>query len=140
VDLETQIPRPHDYVTTFIGGQPVLLIRAADGRIGCFLNTCRHRATVVCPFKRGRQKLHVCRYRGWAYDSAGKNISVTDRDDGNILATSMEPIAILSRSLAWTAIEDLFSPAYRPMCFRSRKISMSRHERAFRLVRLPTLP
>lgn len=82
VGLETQIPRPHDFVTTFIGRQPVLLMRDGEGRIGCFLNTCRHRATVVCPFKQGRQKFHVCRYHGWAYDSAGKNMAVTDREEG----------------------------------------------------------
>jgi len=82
VGLETQIPRPHDYVTTFIGRQPVLLMRDGDGRIGCFLNTCRHRGTMVCPFKQGRQKFHVCRYHGWAYDSAGRNITVTDKEDG----------------------------------------------------------
>jgi benzoate/toluate 1,2-dioxygenase alpha subunit/2,4,5-trichlorophenoxyacetic acid oxygenase 1 len=82
VGLESQIPRPHDYITTFIGRQPVLLMRDGEGRIGCFLNTCRHRATMVCPFKRGRQKFHVCRYHGWAYDSAGKNIAVTDKEEG----------------------------------------------------------
>lgn len=82
VGLESQIPRPHDYVTTFIGRQPVLLMRDGEGRIGCFLNTCRHRATIVCPFKQGRQKFHVCRYHGWAYDSAGRNITVTEREDG----------------------------------------------------------
>ncbi|WP_225703536.1 aromatic ring-hydroxylating oxygenase subunit alpha [Bradyrhizobium cenepequi] len=82
VGLETQIPRPHDYITTFIGRQPVLLMRDGEGRIGCFLNTCRHRATMVCPFKRGRQKFHVCRYHGWAYDSAGRNTAVTDKADG----------------------------------------------------------
>lgn len=87
VGLETQIARPHDYVTTFIGRQPVLLMRDASGEIGCFLNTCRHRATIVCPFKRGRQKVHVCRYHGWAYDSTGKNVVVTDREDGQYPST-----------------------------------------------------
>jgi benzoate/toluate 1,2-dioxygenase alpha subunit/2,4,5-trichlorophenoxyacetic acid oxygenase 1 len=82
VGLETQIPRPHDYITTFIGRQPVLLMRDGDGQVGAFLNTCRHRATMVCPFKRGRQKFHVCRYHGWAYDSAGRNIAVTDKEEG----------------------------------------------------------
>lgn len=82
VGLTTQIPKLHDFITTFIGRQPVLLMRDGGGKIGCFLNTCRHRATMVCPFKRGRQKFHVCRYHGWAYDSGGKNTMVTDMDDG----------------------------------------------------------
>jgi len=82
VGLETQIPKPHDFLTTSIGSQPILLTRKSDGSIGCFLNACRHRATIVCPFKHGRQKFHVCRYHGWAYDSDGKNTTVTDQDEG----------------------------------------------------------
>lgn len=82
VGLESQIAAPHDFVTTFIGRHPVLLSRDGEGRIGCFLNTCRHRGTVVCPFKQGQRRLHVCRYHGWTYDSAGRNVTVTDRSVG----------------------------------------------------------
>ena len=57
-------------------------MRGADGRVGAFLNTCRHRGTVVCPFKHGRQKFHTCRYHGWAYDSSGRNVSVTEQAAG----------------------------------------------------------
>jgi benzoate/toluate 1,2-dioxygenase alpha subunit/2,4,5-trichlorophenoxyacetic acid oxygenase 1 len=82
VGLETQIPQPHDFITTFIGRQPVLLTRDKDGAIGCFLNSCRHRGTVVCPFKKGQRRLHVCRYHGWSYDSGGHNAAIPDLADG----------------------------------------------------------
>ncbi len=82
VGLESQIARPHDFITTYIGRQPVLLTRDGQGQIACFLNTCRHRGTMLCPFQHGRQKFHVCRYHGWAYDSSGRNVSVTDEADG----------------------------------------------------------
>ncbi len=82
VGLETQVARPNDFITTTIGRHPVLLTRDGTGQLGCFLNTCRHRGTIVCPFKQGQQKFHVCRYHGWAYDSAGRNISVTDQVEG----------------------------------------------------------
>ncbi len=82
VGLESQIAKPNDFVTTYIGRQPVLLTRDADGQIHCFLNTCRHRGTVVCPFRKGNQKFHVCRYHGWSYSSAGRNVAVTDEADG----------------------------------------------------------
>ena len=80
--LESQLSRPYDFFTTYIGRQPVLVMRDERGQVGCFLNTCRHRATLLCPFKRGQQKFHVCRYHGWAYDSSGRNTAVTDRDEG----------------------------------------------------------
>jgi len=82
IGLESQVAKPHDFVTTTIGRQPVLLTRDGEGRLGCFMNSCRHRGTVVCPFKKGNQKFHVCRYHGWAYDSAGRNISITDEGTG----------------------------------------------------------
>jgi phenylpropionate dioxygenase-like ring-hydroxylating dioxygenase large terminal subunit len=82
VGLESQIPNPDDFVTGHIGRQPILLMRDKDGTIGCFLNTCRHRGTLVCPFKSGQRKLHVCRYHGWTYDSAGRNVAVTALSDG----------------------------------------------------------
>ena len=82
VGLETQVRKPHDFVTTYIGRQPILITRDKSGIVGCFLNTCRHRGTVVCPFRRGRQKFHVCRYHGWAYDSGGRNVSITEEAVG----------------------------------------------------------
>ena len=82
VGLETQVRQPNDYITTHVGRHPVVLTRDRDGQLHCFLNTCRHRATLLCPFKQGNRKLHVCRYHGWSYDSAGHNIAMPDRDIG----------------------------------------------------------
>jgi phenylpropionate dioxygenase-like ring-hydroxylating dioxygenase large terminal subunit len=82
VGLDAQIPQPHDFLTGYIGRQPILLMRDKDGAIGCFLNTCRHRGTIVCPFKQGQRKLHVCRYHGWTYDSAGRNVAMTELANG----------------------------------------------------------
>lgn len=82
VGLESQIRNAHDYVTTFIGRQPVVLMRDKDGAVQCFLNTCRHRGTLLCPFKQGNRKLHVCRYHGWSYDSAGRNIAIPQLEIG----------------------------------------------------------
>jgi phenylpropionate dioxygenase-like ring-hydroxylating dioxygenase large terminal subunit len=82
VGLDSQIPNPDGFITGYIGRQPIILMRDKEGAIGCFLNTCRHRGTIVCPFKRGQRKLHVCRYHGWTYDSSGRNLTVTAMDDG----------------------------------------------------------
>jgi len=82
VGLESQIPKPHDFLTTHIGRHPVLLSRDQDNKISCLLNTCRHRGTLVCPFKSGNRKLHVCRYHAWSYDSAGRNVAIPERATG----------------------------------------------------------
>lgn len=82
IGLESQIANPHDFVTTYMGRQPVLLSRDAQGKLGCFLNSCRHRGAVVCPHRSGNARVHVCRYHGWTYDSAGCNTGVAQRKDG----------------------------------------------------------
>src|SRR6201992_3423678 len=82
IGLESQVSPPNDFFPPQTGRHPILVTRSAEGKVGAFLNTCRHRGTIVCPFKQGRQKFHVCRYHGWAYDSAGRNISVTEQATG----------------------------------------------------------
>ncbi|MEJ7929677.1 aromatic ring-hydroxylating dioxygenase subunit alpha [Ramlibacter sp. AN1015] len=80
--LESQIPRPHDFVTLHMGRQPVVLSRDADGRIRCFYNSCRHRGAMVVPWRSGNQRVHVCRYHGWTFDSGGRNVAVAQARDG----------------------------------------------------------
>ncbi len=82
IGLESQIEKPHDFMTTHIGRQPVIVTRNAEGEVGCFLNSCRHRGSLLCTLTAGNQKFHVCRYHGWSYDSSGKNVLITDREDG----------------------------------------------------------
>ena len=78
----SQLPAPHDYLTTTIGRQPVVVMRDARGSLGAFLNSCRHKGAVVCHHARGNRKLHVCRYHGWSYDSAGRNAMIKARAEG----------------------------------------------------------
>src|SRR3954467_1630723 len=41
------------YVTLQIGAYPIVLVRAADGVINAFVNSCRHRGARVCPQEKG---------------------------------------------------------------------------------------
>ena len=43
VGHESQIANKHDFLTTRIGRQQVLITRQADGTIGGFINVCAHR-------------------------------------------------------------------------------------------------
>jgi phenylpropionate dioxygenase-like ring-hydroxylating dioxygenase large terminal subunit len=78
----SQVQKPHDFFTTSMGRQPVLVTRDGSGQLHCVLNSCRHRGMLVCPQRAGNQKFHTCRYHGWAYDSAGKNRQVAEKDKG----------------------------------------------------------
>ncbi|PZQ60224.1 MAG: aromatic ring-hydroxylating dioxygenase subunit alpha [Phenylobacterium zucineum] len=69
---ESQIPNPGDFVTTYMGEDPVLLTRDQDGKIGVFLNNCPHKGRTVCELDQGNQRLFVCPYHGWSFRSNGE--------------------------------------------------------------------
>lgn len=79
---ESQIAKPHDFLTTAIGRQPVLLIRQADGGIGGYINVCAHRGARVCRQKNGNRKFFACGFHGWTYDSMGRLADVPDEAKG----------------------------------------------------------
>jgi phenylpropionate dioxygenase-like ring-hydroxylating dioxygenase large terminal subunit len=79
---ESAIAQKHDFFATHIGRTPVLVCRDANGRIGAFINACRHKGATVARVEQGNAKFHVCPYHGWAYDSAGKNVDIKDRQAG----------------------------------------------------------
>ncbi|RZS86255.1 aromatic ring-hydroxylating oxygenase subunit alpha [Pigmentiphaga kullae] len=80
--IEDQIARPHDYLATWIGRQPVLVMRDGDGKVGAFLNTCRHRGAVLTQRERGNARVHVCAYHAWTFHSNGRCASIKDHKDG----------------------------------------------------------
>lgn len=80
--LESQIPKPHDFLATQIGRKPVLVMRDGAGVVRGFFNTCRHRGALLCHVEAGNRKYHVCPYHGWSYGSEGRNFQVTDRSHG----------------------------------------------------------
>ncbi len=80
--IESQIERPHDYVTTHIASSPILVSRAKDGSVNAFLNACRHKGALICVYARGNARVHVCPYHAWTYDSAGKLVGIRDQSTG----------------------------------------------------------
>ena len=79
---ESQLPYKHDFFTTTMGRQPVLLMRDQAGQIGAFINTCPHRGATVCRRKRGNQKMLTCPYHGWSFNTQGALVSVKGHANG----------------------------------------------------------
>ena len=73
---ESQIPNPGDFFSTYMGEDPVLVTRDTSGKVGAFLNVCRHRGNRVCRADSGNASAFVCAYHGWTYGNDGKLIAV----------------------------------------------------------------
>ena len=69
---ESEVPNPGDFVTGYMGEEPLILWRDLSGQVRAYLNLCRHRGNKVCRADRGNAKIFTCSYHGWSYTSDGK--------------------------------------------------------------------
>jgi phenylpropionate dioxygenase-like ring-hydroxylating dioxygenase large terminal subunit len=77
--LSCEVARPGDFFTHDLTGMPILVARAASGRLHAFLNVCRHRgAKVVSGAGCGRRSF-ACPYHAWTYDCQGHLIGMGTR-------------------------------------------------------------
>ncbi len=82
VGLESQCPNPNDYYTSYVGRQPIVVMRDADGNLGAFINSCPHKGARVAHHRNGNSKQFVCSYHGWTFNTAGDCIYIKDEESG----------------------------------------------------------
>lgn len=66
-----ELRQPGDYVTADFGGEPILAVRGADGKLRAFFNVCRHHAAAVATAPCGHAQSFRCPYHGWNYGLDG---------------------------------------------------------------------
>ena len=82
--LDSEIPGPGDYRTTFVGDAPVVVVRDGDGEIYAFENRCSHRGALICIEKSGKGAADFqCVYHAWTYDRQGNLTGVAFEGGGN---------------------------------------------------------
>ena len=80
VGHESEVREPGDFKTRTLCGRPILFCLDSAGKPRVFLNTCRHRGTVVCREHEGNAARYTCFYHGWTYDRDGQLYAVPGQD------------------------------------------------------------
>lgn len=73
-----QLAKAGSYVTIRVGAYEVVIVRARDGEIRAFHNSCRHRGSMICKAREGQVAKLVCPYHQWTYELDGKLIWAND--------------------------------------------------------------
>jgi choline monooxygenase len=76
-----QLNKPGNYVTTDIGGEPIVIVRGTDDQIRGFFNVCRHHAAAVMNEPEGHVGQMRCPYHGWTYSLEGELKGTPDFND-----------------------------------------------------------
>lgn len=83
---EEQIRNPNDYLSLFMGRQPVILTRDPQGKLHGFINACSHRGANICRRHKGNAKTFSCPYHGWVYNNQGELLDVKAKAQGGYTA------------------------------------------------------
>jgi nitrite reductase/ring-hydroxylating ferredoxin subunit len=68
----SQLAEPGAYLVVQLNTSSVLLTRQADGKLGAFLNICRHRGSQLVSERCGQRSRFTCPYHGWTYSNEGR--------------------------------------------------------------------
>jgi choline monooxygenase len=72
VGRSDQVAAPGQYLATELAGEPIVVVRGADGALRAFFNVCRHHAAAVVTESCGSAQSLRCPYHGWTYSLEGE--------------------------------------------------------------------
>lgn len=73
---ESEIPDKGDFVSRYIGADPVLVVRQADGSVKVLLNSCTHKGAMVTREDKGCAARFTCPYHGFVYSADGQLVGM----------------------------------------------------------------
>jgi Rieske 2Fe-2S family protein len=110
VGHQSQLSGPGRYLTARVGGESMLVIRGADGRLRAFLNVCRHRGARLVGDASGQIAGSLrCRYHAWTYGLDGRLIGAPNMEAETFdrSAFGLVPAALgLWEGLVWVTVAD----------------------------------
>ena len=93
-----QLTQPGEFVTAELAGEPLVVVRGADGQLRAFYNVCRHHAAAVVTEEHGKASIFRCPYHGWSYGLDGtlkgapefEGVCSFDRSQNGLLPVRVE--------------------------------------------------
>lgn len=79
---ESQLKKRGDFIPTYMGLNPVLVVRQRDGGVKVMLNACRHRGMKVSRADGGNSRGFTCTFHGWSYGLDGELATVPLKEAG----------------------------------------------------------
>lgn len=78
----SQVPKAGDFYATEVAGEPLVMLRRADGSVGVLENRCAHKGTAIFSSRSGNTgKLLRCPYHAWTYRLDGTLLSMPLRSE-----------------------------------------------------------
>jgi phenylpropionate dioxygenase-like ring-hydroxylating dioxygenase large terminal subunit len=111
-----EIPEPGDFTTYEILDQSIIVLRAANGEVRAFQNTCRHRGVRLTEGSGRCEKEFTCSFHGWSYGQDGASVRIPMRksfDQHNLQPgdTDLTPVRCeLWGACAWINLDDSAPP------------------------------
>ncbi len=75
---ESQLANDNDYLTMWMGRQPVIISRDRKGELHAVLNACAHRGAMVCRRNKDNRSTWTCPFHGWTYSNDGRLLKVKE--------------------------------------------------------------
>jgi phenylpropionate dioxygenase-like ring-hydroxylating dioxygenase large terminal subunit len=111
-----EIPEPGDYITYEILDQSIIVLRAEDGEVRAFQNTCRHRGVRLVEGAGTCEGGFTCSFHGWSYGQDGVSVRIPMRksfDPHNLQAGDVDLTPVrceLWGACAWINLDDAAPP------------------------------
>ncbi|QYX57527.1 aromatic ring-hydroxylating dioxygenase subunit alpha [Roseovarius sp. SCSIO 43702] len=77
----SQVAEPGAFFLFDYGPESIIVVRDREGRLGAFLNVCRHRGSRVCVARSGTARVFSCPYHAWTFELDGRLRRATHMDE-----------------------------------------------------------
>ncbi len=140
----SDIPKPGDWQSLLVMGEPIVAVRQPDGAVRAFANVCRHRGARILDGAAGCAKKLICPYHAWTYEIDGRLSGVPMKADYPALELAehslVEYTVEIWRSFVFVSIETPPATVAEMMAPYEDEVALYRFEDMRAIGRVTTRP